>query len=445
MNSNYLKAHLFDRLEQNLDEVAFYTKKKVIKNEEFLKELKRKISYFSNLNLDGKVVLFSLASYSFYVSLISLMYLGTEVVIIEKFSDLKVLSQLLKICESKYILVNNKTHLLSYFIKPFKGLIRMNDKCDDKNEAIINCESINYNKKIVHTFSSGTTKYKVISRSLDDLIKQFELVNSSFELVSNSCLSLMVMYVLVLLLNGVKIYLPKTFSAKSVNKELKYISKYEVNCLIASVSKLVEIKNDNTFKYVYTGGSKINYSDRIKLLKLYGNLTYMYGASEATVISKTTLKYYHKALELNENCVGEIVGMVDVKIQNDEVLVKSPSVITKDQEGYFHTSDRGYIKDGKLYLMGKIKYNNSGVVNGFILEDKLNRLYHTSFTYIYYNNTNYVVYYKKHLNVTPNDVKTISGYDLEFKVINRKTKKDIRHSYKQDYNSLIEVIEKYGK
>lgn len=66
--------------------------------------------------------------------------------------------------------------------------------------------------------------------------------------------------------------------------------------------------------------------------------------------------------------VGRPIDGVEVKIgENDEVLLKGPT-ITKgyykrdnanaeafDADGYFHTGDAGYIKDGELFMKERIK------------------------------------------------------------------------------------------
>ena len=442
--TNMIKQ-FFIRLENNPNDICFIQKDKQITNEIFLNDILKKISYFEAQNIDGRIIIFSLPSYSFYVSLIALMYLGCEVVIIESFKDHKVLKELVSISNAKYILVNSKTNIISLFIKPFNKLIRIKDN-KSGNIDIFDINSINYHKKILYTFSSGTTSYKLIARSLEDLSLQFDLVKSSFNKTINKCVCLMVMYVLVNLINGTICYLPKSFNAKSVNKELKYIKSNNIDTLIASVSKLVNVNNkDNVFKDVYTGGSKINYHDRIKLLKVFGDLTYMYGASEATVISKTTLVNYHENLKRGLNCVGAKVPEVEVKTHKGEILVKTPSVITKDEDGYFHTSDKGYIIEDNIYITGKINYCYNDDISPFIIEDKLNEVYNTSFTYINYNNRDYIIYYKPSLHITKSDINRACGVDYDFIVINKKTKRDIRHNYKQNYNSCINVINKYNK
>ena len=66
--------------------------------------------------------------------------------------------------------------------------------------------------------------------------------------------------------------------------------------------------------------------------------------------------------------VGRILDGIDVKIANDgEILLKGPTITTGyyhrddanekafDKDGYFHTGDAGYIKNGELFLKDRIK------------------------------------------------------------------------------------------
>lgn len=89
-----------------------------------------------------------------------------------------------------------------------------------------------------------------------------------------------------------------------------------------------------------------------------------YGLTE----SLATVSCDHKGKPYTIGSVGRPIDGVDIKIgENNEIMLKGPT-ITKgyyhrdelnsqvfDAEGYFHTGDAGYIKDGELYLEERLK------------------------------------------------------------------------------------------
>ena len=89
-----------------------------------------------------------------------------------------------------------------------------------------------------------------------------------------------------------------------------------------------------------------------------------YGLTE----SLATVSCDHKGEKYTIGSVGRPIDGLEIKIgDNDEILLKGPT-ITKgyyhrddanaqafDKEGFFHTGDAGYFKDGELYLRERIK------------------------------------------------------------------------------------------
>ena len=89
-----------------------------------------------------------------------------------------------------------------------------------------------------------------------------------------------------------------------------------------------------------------------------------YGLTE----SLATVSCNHKGKRFTVGSVGIPISSINIKFgENDEVLLKGPT-ITKgyykrddlnrevfDEDGYFHTGDSGYIKNGELFLKDRIK------------------------------------------------------------------------------------------
>lgn len=89
-----------------------------------------------------------------------------------------------------------------------------------------------------------------------------------------------------------------------------------------------------------------------------------YGLTE----SLATVSCDHKGKPFTIGSVGRPITGVDVKIgDNNEILLKGPTITkgyynrpalnaqTFTEDGYFHTGDAGYLKDGELFLKERIK------------------------------------------------------------------------------------------
>ncbi len=89
-----------------------------------------------------------------------------------------------------------------------------------------------------------------------------------------------------------------------------------------------------------------------------------YGLTE----SLATVSCDHKGKKYTIGSVGRPISGLEIKIgDNDEILLKGPTITPGyyhrddinaqafDKDGFFHTGDAGYMKDGELYLRERIK------------------------------------------------------------------------------------------
>ena len=89
-----------------------------------------------------------------------------------------------------------------------------------------------------------------------------------------------------------------------------------------------------------------------------------YGLTE----SLATVSCDHKGKKYTIGSVGRPISGLEIKIgDNDEILLKGPTITPGyyhrddvnaqafDKDGYFHTGDAGYMKDGELFLRERIK------------------------------------------------------------------------------------------
>jgi long-chain acyl-CoA synthetase len=118
------------------------------------------------------------------------------------------------------------------------------------------------------------------------------------------------------------------------------------------------------------------------------NMVVGYGLTE----SLATVSCDHKGMPFTVGSVGRPLGDIQVKIAEDgEVMLKGPTITRGyykrddinaeafDEDGFFHTGDAGYLRDGELFLTDRIKdlYKTSNgkyiapqMVEGMLLVDK---------------------------------------------------------------------------
>lgn len=160
--------------------------------------------------------------------------------------------------------------------------------------------------------------------------------------------------------------------------QLKY--KFYEKTVYALLKKTIGIENGNFFP---TAGAAV--PDEIcEFVHSVGiNMLVGYGLTESTA---TVSCFLNKGNEIGS--VGTIMPDVEVKIGEENEILLRGKTITKgyykkaeataaaiDKDGWFHTGDAGYMKDGQLYLTERIKdlfkTSNGKYISPQALETKL--------------------------------------------------------------------------
>ena len=139
--------------------------------------------------------------------------------------------------------------------------------------------------------------------------------------------------------------------------------RYEVlnRTVLSLVRKQLGLEHPNIFP---TAGAAVSAEVEEFVHSIGVNMVAGYGLTE----SLATVSCDHKDMPYTIGSVGRPLGNIEVKIgENNEILLKGPT-ITKgyykredankqafDSEGYFHTGDAGFMRDGELYLTERIK------------------------------------------------------------------------------------------
>ena len=141
--------------------------------------------------------------------------------------------------------------------------------------------------------------------------------------------------------------------------ELEY--KVVNKTVLSMVRKQLGLENPNIFP---TAGAYVSPEVEEFILSVGIGMVVGYGLTE----SLATVSCVHLDKKFTIGSVGRPISNIQIKIGEDnEVLLKGPT-ITKgyyhrdttnanafDEDGFFHTGDAGYMKDGELYLTERIK------------------------------------------------------------------------------------------
>ena len=157
-------------------------------------------------------------------------------------------------------------------------------------------------------------------------------------------------------------------------------SLYE-NTIIAFLKKQLGLERANFFP---TAGAAVPtvIEDFVRSAGL--NMVVGYGLTESTA----TVSIDRLGMPISIGSVGRLLDGVEIKFgENDEILLKGKTItkgyyrkaevteLSIDQEGWFHTGDAGYIKDGELFLTDRIKdlfkTSNGKYISPQLIESKL--------------------------------------------------------------------------
>lgn len=165
--------------------------------------------------------------------------------------------------------------------------------------------------------------------------------------------------------------------------ELEY--KFLNKTVLSLVRKEIGLERPNIFP---TAGAYVSPEVEIFVHSIGINMVVGYGLTES--LATVSCDCFDKGYTVGS--VGRPLNGVEVKIgKNDEILLKGPT-ITKgyykrdttnaaafDEDGFFHTGDAGYIKNGELFLTERIKdlfktsngkYISPQLVESMLLVDK---------------------------------------------------------------------------
>lgn len=430
---------------KNPDKIAFTYKidKKVINKsyKDFYKDVTNLTNYLTNEYNNEHIAIISENSYNYIVLFFSIIISNNIAVLIDKDLDEESIKKLLKQSDTK-VLYYSKNHCdLERIIKKYKSY-EIDNVLDipklNKKETKKKC------KESVLFFTSGTTgANKCVMLSEENILSDIYGACSIFKPNGDvfACLpfhhafglitsilkpffyneTIFINNSLKTILTDLKISRPNTMFVvptfietfyKQIWKNAKKNKKtHLLKSMIKTSNMLLKIGIDlrnqlfksihNSFggniEYIICGGAYLDPKYIIFFRSIGINILNGYGITECSPVVAVNRNHYYR-----DGSVGQIVKGAEIKIKENEILVKGKMVMLgfyKDKkatdevlkDGYFHTGDFGYIdKDGFLFITGRKKnliiLSNGENISPEVIEEELSHDEAVSEIIVYENN-----------------------------------------------------------
>lgn len=426
------------------NDVVIKTNKLTITYRSFFNDIQKVMASFHQHNIleNSKVLLFVNMSYEMYVSIFASILYGLDVVVIDNFKDKERVNKQLESVNVDYVLGNNVTSLLKNIFKPLRKVNSINiQKLLKQQEKKLEINT-NTNASLITFTSGGTGVPKAVRRSLDELEQQ---LNKTVEIVGDLSneyvLATLPIYALACIIEGIKIYIPK--KKENLNSILR---KEENTVMFSSISNYLKLENATSIKRAFFGGSILYYTEAMYIKENLPNalVTYIYGATEASIISCTTLDEYIANLNNNCLCLGNIIEGNNVTV-NDEEIIVSKGIITnnylnEEKQSFHPTKDLGYIKNNQIFLTGR-KINDQ-VKSNYVLEMLVKKSFSEIFPIAILNiQNNYHIYLEEKQQSKRLDIICVLEQYIDNGQMHivKKLPLDYRHHAKIDYKKLLKM------
>lgn len=432
----------------NKDKIAIKQKSNVKTYHDLYIDVFKVVNYLEKMKVSkqSRILLFINMSYEMYVCLVGAIIYGLDVVIIDNFKDKNRVNNQILDAKVEYIFTNNVTSIVKNLFKPLRKikLFNVSKIIKSKRIPIENIDTLKNKSGLITFTSGGTGRPKAVRRTLDDLSKQMDLTLQTLNVDTDEyVLATLPIYVLACLIQGLSVYvLDKKENIEDI------LIRESPSLMFSSISKYLEInKPINSIKKAFFGGSILYYNEAKKIKENIPNaeITYIYGATEASIISKTTLDEYIINLENKNLCMGNILPNNKVIIDNNEIVIVKGIItnnyLTEEKCEFHKTKDLGYVEENKIFITGRKITDN--IFSDYLLEMLVKKEFTDIFNIaIIKIDEEYHIYLEeKDIDKRINIILILEKY-LKNGIIHivKRLPLDYRHNSKVDYKKLLTIV-----
>ncbi len=376
---------------ENADKTAFiyplgdtFVKKSFL---ELLEDIEGKIAYLlhSGVKSGERILAFAKESYDLCVFMAAAMSIGASIMYIDIWAKEERLKLGYDKYRPEYAVVSRKTARFKSFFSGINKIsktlfveeslpkrCKITDRPDESTTALI-------------TMTTGSTgEPKAAIRTHRHLFEQLKLVKNNMNSEKHeTVLTTSFMYAFANILNGFTTVLAELDLSKDTPQRLQHkldsLASLPISMMFTTPDLCLKTHNSfPTLGEVFIGGAILNLREAELIKSNYDNIkiTYVYGATECNLISRTTLDEYITTLrKACRSCLGCAVDGVEIKTDADNRIFVTSAALLKsylgrdemtnklcDSEGklWHMTGDAGVISDGKLYYLGRNDMRISG-------------------------------------------------------------------------------------
>lgn len=470
-----IAQHFFKAAKQNPETIALREKGQSYSYADLAKAVKQAAAHLKQQGFQkgDNILVVIPPSVELYTNLLAIFTIGVRAVLVDNIFPRKRLLHAIEKAGCKGVLT---TQLLSMLLFFFGNTVRKKLIRTGKSMATSqNIEKVNIDETALITFTSGTTgnpkaanrTHKFLNTQLQTIIDKMKLEAGDVHMTSFP----------VVLLCNLAVGVTSIIAPKNEDQHAwqQINTRFKVNVISASphyFSAFQSKLNKESFEKIVIGGASI-YPDFVNELKdqsYANNIQFVYGSTEAEPISTLTVDEYLSYNDLKEKgiCVGlphpNILVKV-IEIDNNqlveldegsigEIIVAGPHVLKdyyKDPEAYaknkieydeqiwHRTGDAGYLRNGKLYFFGRMRYCwiQAGELLSPLVLEKFTReqSFHGEVTWLQFKGQTIAFYSGE--KAALKEILLKFPYGIDKLIHMKKLPKDKRHQSRIDYQKLI--------
>ena len=338
------------------------------------KELHRKslnaAGYFSSFDIGANenIGILYRHNYNFYVIVNALWLLGAVPVPLNTKLTVAELSAQIKHAGIKHLIVDEYNDNL--FNSPeVLGKITYSHNSKGDNLSVTN-SPLHLDKPALLMYTSGSSgKPKAVIHTFTSLLESVKIIDSFASLSEHDVLLASLplyhvggfMMLVRAILTGASVAFPESLQFEDICDSIANLNPSLLSIIPTTLLRMCEneIKPNNKLRYAFLGGGPSSENTISEGIKKGWPVVKVYGSTETC--SMVTALAPHEAT-FKPNSSGKAMLNVQLKIKDDELLIKSLSLfkeyyndkaVTHDRvvDGYYHTGDFANIdKDGHLYI-----------------------------------------------------------------------------------------------